>query len=93
MSTPAVTPYRARLFIRNGSSYFTIACCPNCNPEFRLLWPVTVLTYPETAIMRLKCPGCQSSFDSDQLAAGKIFHVGGNDEHYLASPVEVELRK
>jgi len=66
--------------------------CPNCNLVFRLLWPVTVLIYPEKTILRLKCPGCQHSFGSEQLAAGKIFHVGGNCEQYPSAPAEIEPR-
>lgn len=89
----SVEPYRTKLWKnKRGETYFTLVYCRACNLEFRLLWPVTVLTYPEKAILHLKCPGCEHSFGSDQLAAGKIFHVGGNCEQYPAAPVEIEPR-
>jgi hypothetical protein len=40
MSTPAVTPYRAKLWKnKQGEMYFTLTLvyCPACNLEFRLL--------------------------------------------------------
>lgn len=90
MTGPLATTYRAKLFIKNGASYFTMVYCPACNLQFRLLWPATILNYPEKAILHLKCPGCQNSFSSDQLAAGKLSQVGGNCERYPAAPVEIE---
>ena len=52
-----------------------------------MLWPVTVLNYPRNSILHLKCPDCQHSFTSDQLAVGKIDHVGVGYEDYPAAPV------
>jgi ribosomal protein S27E len=92
MTGPLATTYRAKLFTKNGASYFTMVYCPACNLQFRLLWPATILNYPEKAILHLKCPGCQHSFSSDQLAAGKLSHVGGNCERYPAAPVDIEPR-
>jgi hypothetical protein len=84
MSTPSV----AKLFKSNGEDYFTMVHCPGCNLEFRLLWPGTLLRYPEKANLHLKCPGCAHSFTSRQLAAGKLCHIARGCEKYPAAPVE-----
>jgi hypothetical protein len=93
MSAPqTATPYRAKLFMSRGESYFTMVHCPGCQVEFRLLWPVSVLKYPEKAVLHLKCPACQAQFNSDQLAAGKLCHIACGCEDYPAAPIEsIEL--
>jgi ribosomal protein S27E len=88
MSTPAATPYRAKLFKARGEYYFTMVHCPGCSLEFRLLWPVAVLTYPEKANLLVKCPGCQLSINSDQLAPGRLCHIACCCENFPAAPVE-----
>ena len=85
---PSPTPYRSKLFISKGESYFTLVTCPRCRVDFRLLWPVTVLNYPENSNLHLKCPRCQDSFNSDQLPTGKMRHIASNCEDYPAAPVE-----
>ena len=45
------------------------------------------LYYPRNSILHLTCPGCEHSFTSDQLAVGKIYHVGVSCEGYPAAPV------
>lgn len=49
MSTPlSVEPYRAKVWKnKRGERHFTLVYCPACNLEFRLLWPVTLLNYPD----------------------------------------------
>jgi len=75
---------------KRGETHFTLVYCPACNLQFRLLWPVVLVTYPEKKTFHLKCPGCERSFSSDQLAADNIFHVSSNCEQYPAAPVEIE---
>jgi len=59
-ATPSPTRYRAKLFMSEGDSYFTLVACPRCRVDFRLLWPVTVLNYPKNSNLHLKCPRCQT---------------------------------
>lgn len=41
-------PYGAKLWKKKrGETYFTFVYCLACNLEFRLLWPVVLVTYPE----------------------------------------------
>ena len=87
-ATPSPTPYRAKLFMSEGESYFTLVTCPRCRVDFRLLWPVTVLNYPENSNLHLKCPRCQDSLNSDQLPTGKVRHIACGCEDYPAAPVE-----
>jgi phage FluMu protein Com len=87
-ATPSPTPYRAKLFMSKGDSYFTIVTCPRCRVDFRLRWPVTLLNYPEHSNLHLKCPRCQDSFTSNQLPTGKMRHIAGGCEDYPAAPVE-----
>ena len=91
MTAPiSVEPYRAKLWKnKRGETYFTLVYCPACNLEFRLLWPVTLLTYPEKQTLHLKCPSCGHSFTSLDLPAGKLFFVAAGCEHFPAAPVEL----
>jgi hypothetical protein len=93
MSTPAITPYGAKLYAAKGGYYFMMAHCPACKLEFRLLWPVRILKYPEKAVLHLKYPSCQHLFSSDQLEAGKICHIACDCEHFPAAPLNPFLRK
>ena len=89
MSTvPASAPYRARIW-RNqrGELHFTLAECPKCKQDFRLLWPCSVLTYPERATLHLECPGCRHAFASKDLRNGKLYHVACGCERCPAAPV------
>jgi hypothetical protein len=92
MTAPlSAEPYRAKLWKnKRGETYFTLVHCPACNLEFRLLWPVTLLTYPEKKTPHMKCPGCQRSFTSLDLPIGKLIFVAAGCEHLPAAPVEVE---
>ncbi len=92
MTAPlSVESYRAKLWKnKRGEMYFTLACCPACNLEFRLLWPVTLLTYPEKKTLYLNCPGCQHSFTSLDIPLGKLVFVASGCEHFPAAPVEIE---
>jgi hypothetical protein len=70
----SVEPYSAKLWKNKlGEMYFTLVYCPACNLKFRLLWPVTLLAYPEKNTLCLKCPGCQHSFTSLDLPAGNWY--------------------
>jgi len=86
---PSAEPYRAKLWRnKRGETYFTLVYCPECNLEFRLLWPVILLTYPEKKTLHLKCPSCGHFFTSLDLPAGKLFFVAAGCEHLPAAPVE-----
>jgi hypothetical protein len=69
--------------------YFTLVYCPACNLEFRLLWPCTLINYPEKKILYLKCPGCHHSFTSLDLAVGKLVFVACGCENFPGAPVEL----
>jgi hypothetical protein len=94
MTAPlSAEPYRAKLWKnKRGEMYFTLVYCPACNLEFRLLWPVTLLTYPKKKTPYPKCPGCQHSFTSLDIPIGKLVFVAAGCEHFLAVPVEIEPR-
>jgi hypothetical protein len=81
------TPYRAKLFMDKGESYFTMVHCPACKVEFRLLWPVTLLSYPKDAVLSLRCPECRAQFNSKQPEA-KLCHIARACEGFPAAPVE-----
>jgi hypothetical protein len=86
---PQAEPYRAKLWKnKRGEMYFTLVYCPKCNLEFRLLWPVTLLNYPEKQTLHLKCPGCQHSFTSLDLRIDKLIFVANGCESLPAAPVE-----
>ena len=90
MTAPlSVEPYRAKLWKnKRGETYFTLVYCPSCNLEFRLLWPCTFINYPEKKTLYLKCPGCQHSFTSLDLAVGKLVFIACGCEQFPAAPVE-----
>jgi hypothetical protein len=84
----SMPPYRTKLLMARGENYFTMVHCPACKLEFRLLWPATLLSYPRNVVLHFKCPGCQASFNSEQLAPGKLCHIACGCEGYPAAPVE-----
>lgn len=86
---PSAQPYRAKIWKnKRGETYFTLVYRLACNLEFRLLWPVTLLTYPKKKTLRLRCPGCQQSFTSLDLPMGKLVFVAAGCEHLPAAPAE-----
>jgi len=86
----AVEPNRAKLWKnKRGEMYFTLVYCPACSLKFRLLWPVTLITYPEEKTLYLKCPGCQHSFTSLDLPIGRLVFVACGFENFPAAPVEL----
>jgi hypothetical protein len=94
MTAPlSAEPYRAKMWKnKRGEMYFTLVYCPACNLEFRLLWPVTLLTYPEKKTLHMKCPSCQHCFTSLDLRIGKLVFVAAGCENVPAAPVEIEPR-
>ena len=79
-ATPVPAPeYKERLYIYQGSAYFTIVVCPRCKLNARLLWPARLATYPEVDF-KFECPRCLRITKQSELDVHSICHIGSGCE-------------